>query len=142
MSKHQNNGKCPQCAKIFDRYPGFHLALRFWFEDFQSKHPEAHISCAGRGEIDQEAALIKKASKAHWKESSHNWNAAIDLFEMAGEKIGDIYEVKWFFEVLFPNLPDWLKWYGAPGSKFKELPHVEVANWKALTENGLLKLVE
>jgi hypothetical protein len=138
---HLNNGTCPQCKLIFDRYQGFNSGLRSWFEAFQVKHPEAHISCAGRGEQDQEAAVLRRASRAHYGHSSHNWNAAIDIFEMTSDS-PNIYNLAWFKNVLAPELPDWVNWYGMPGAAFHELPHCEVRNWKELALAGELFLVE
>lgn len=140
MSKHQNNGSCPQCLKILNRYKDPHPRLLTWFLQFQKNHPEAHCSCAGRGEIDQEAAFIRKASKARWLQSAHNYNAALDLFEMSGKP--DIYEKGWFDTVLAPNLPDFLEWYGRPGAPFYELPHVEIKKWKQLVSASILEPVE
>lgn len=123
-----------------NKYPGFNLILREWFESFQSVFPEAHISCAGRGKEEQELKFQEGLSRAHWKGSSHNWNCAIDIFEMDGD--AEIYEKEWFMNVLFPNLPDHLEWYGKPGSSFYELPHVEIKGWRTLRDLGVLKLVE
>jgi hypothetical protein len=142
MSKHQNNGKCQKCHAIIDRYPGFHAGLRAWFEELQAKNPEAHVACAGRGQDDQEMLFHRKATRAHFGQSAHNYNAALDLFEMGGETVKDIYEIKWFKRVIGPNVPEWMEWYGKPGSKFWELPHVEVRDWKVAAKNGELKLVE
>lgn len=138
---HTNNGVCPKCKEIMNKYPGLNSDLKNWFVMFQAKHPEGHISCAGRGKADQEAAFNAGMSRAHWGQSAHNYNCAIDFFEMSG-KPKDIYEEKWFKEVLAPALPFFLNWYGAPGSSFRELPHVEVRNWHELKAKGLIHLVE
>lgn len=138
--KHLNSGKCEKCIQIMDRYPGMNLDLRLWFALFQSKHPEAHISEAGRGVIEQEAAKAKGASKASFGESAHNYNCAIDMFELDGDL--NIYEKEWFEKVVAPEIPEYLVWYGVPGSKFFELPHVELRNWKNLRDEGKVKLVE
>ena len=98
------------------------------------------MSCAGRGELDQEAVFIRKASRAKWTESSHNWNAALDLFELDGDP-KDIYERRWFDQVLAPELLDWIVWYGRPGSSFNELPHIEIRDWHYQILKGTLKLV-
>jgi hypothetical protein len=140
--KHENNGSCIKCLEIMTKYYGIHEGLKFWFLDFQSKHPEGHVSEAGRGQDAQEALYRRKASKARWGESAHNYNAALDLFENGGEDKKDIYERKWFDEVLAPNLPSGIVWYGRPSSKFWELPHIEVAGWRELRDGGELKLVE
>ena len=138
--KHSNNGKCDKCKSIFDKYPGFNQALRSWFIAFQAKHPECHISCAGRGVTEQEAKKLEGKSNASYGKSAHNWNAAIDVFiQMPGK---DIYDKQWFENVLAPEIPYFLKWYGEPGSEFYELPHIQVRDWRALRVQGLLSLVE
>lgn len=140
LPKHENNGACPRCRLIFDRYYGFHSGLRSWFEGFQAAHPEAHISCAGRGELDQDAALAKKVTKAQFGQSSHNWNAAIDMFcQIDGNP--NIYDHNWFTTVMAPALPDTLLWYGRPHAPYYELPHIEVSDWDRQAKAGLLKLV-
>lgn len=139
--RHINTGNCAKCEQILRRYPGFHVKLWDWFTAFQSKHPEAHISCAGRGEQDQMEAYFKKASKAEWGASAHNYNAALDLFHLEGSS-AEMYARPWFEKVLAPNLAGFMKWYGAPGSPFPELCHVEVSSWKTLVKAGALTLVE
>ena len=138
--KHVNNGKCPKCQEIFNTYEGFNTDLRAWFESLQDSHPSAHISCAGRGKAKQEEAVAKGASRAHYGESAHNFNCAIDLFVM---QVGvDLYDRKWFMEIIEPNLEPFLNWYGKKGAKFYELPHIEVLDWRDLVKQGLAKLVE
>lgn len=141
VPKHLNNGTCPHCELIFRRYDNFHRPLWDWFIRFQKDNPEAHISCAGRGHLDQEEAFVKKTSKAHYGESAHNYNAAIDLFELSHDT-ANIYEREWFEKVLQPALQPWMSWYGREGSKYYELPHVEVAQWKAIAKAGGLALVQ
>lgn len=139
--KHLNNGNCPQCELILNRYSGIYQPLYTWFKTLQKIYPSAHVSCAGRGQLDQEACFIRGASKARYGESAHNANAALDLFELDGDK-ANIYEKEWFNKVLVPNIPDWLRWFGVKNAKFYELPHVEVLNWRFMLSKGQLKLVE
>lgn len=138
---HTNDGKCEMCQSIIDRYPGFDPKMRAWFEDFQSVSPEAHISCAGRGKADQEAAFSKGLSRAHYGESAHNYNAAMDFFCVLPGGT-DIYNHGWFTHTLKPALKDFLIWYGEPKSSFFELPHVELIAWKDMVDQGFLTLVE
>jgi hypothetical protein len=138
--KHVNNGVCPKCVEIKNRYPNFNSRLWDWFKEFQSRHPEAHVSCAGRGELDQEAAYKRGASRAHFGQSAHSWGAALDIFEMSNDS-KDIYERPWFDKVLSKNIPAWITWYGAKGSKFFELPHVQIATWREMAKAGQLHLV-
>ncbi len=127
--RHTNNGDCPKCEEILNRFAGCHPMLVDWFVQLQRKHPDAHISCAGRGRKDQEDAKKRGASKASYGESAHNYNMALDLFKM--HQSGAEWPRDWFNEVVGKTLPGWLTWYGAPGSKFFELPHVEVTNWRS-----------
>ena len=138
--KHENNGACAKCMTIINRYSGFNLKLLQWFIDFQKKNPEFHTSCAGRGKDEQEAYFHRGASKARYGQSAHNYNAALDLFELDGDD--HLYEKELFIGKLKPNLPSFIKWYGEPGSSFYELPHIELKDWVYLKNNGLLKLVE
>lgn len=138
--RHQNNGKCEKCKEIMDKFPNMNKDLRGWFIMFQAKHKEAHISCAGRGFQDQEDARAAGKSRAHYGQSSHNYNCAIDLFVIMPGK--DIYDLKWFKETLAPEIPYFLNWYGAPGAAFHELPHLELRSWRGLIAQGLAELVE
>lgn len=137
---HTNNGKCPKCQEALDKFPGFYQPLREWFESLQAKHPEAHISEAGRGREAQELDFKHGFSKAHYGQSAHNFNCALDFFSIQPGK--NIYDLEWFHDVLAKNLEPWLNWYGAPGAKFPEVPHVEPHGWQDLVKLGELKLVE
>lgn len=107
---------------------------------FQAKHPEAHISCAGRGLVEQEEKKAEGRSKASYGKSAHNYNCAIDLFIQLPGK--DIYDNDWFQKVLAPEIPFHLHWYGSPHSKFFELPHIEFRNWRELAARKEIALVE
>jgi hypothetical protein len=139
--KHENSGHCPKCQEILDRYSGFNEDLREWFEDFQEEYPEAHVSCAGRGRDEQEAAFKSGASRAHFGESAHNWNCAMDLFALIPQA-NTIYPREWFNNILAPALPDWIEWYGSKGAEFFELPHIEVKGWRELRKQMKVHLVE
>lgn len=136
---HSNSGACLGCAKIFNKYPGFHEPLKDWFFEVQSKIPTFHISCAGRGQIDQDAAFSRRASNAHWLESAHNFNAAFDTFFMIDGK----YCVdENFYEEIKPLLTVLINWYGWPEAKFRETPHFEWTTWRDLVKDGRLTAVE
>lgn len=140
MTKHLNNGACPKCKEIMDRFPNMNQKLRQWFVDFQKQNPEAHTSCAGRGFQDQTNAKASGASRAKFGESAHNYNCALDLFVQLPKT--DIYDKKWFQEKIAGKIPYFLKWYGEPGSAFYELPHIEVREWRGLRVQNLAGLVE
>jgi hypothetical protein len=137
--RHDLSGNCEKCDELFDKYPGFHQGLREWFKKLQKKCPEAHISCAGRGKEDQENAVKWGASRAHYGQSAHNYNAALDIFRLLNGQTD--YNKDWFRNVIsgavIRHNTDQgrmfeIDWYGLPGASFKELPHCEVENWQAL----------
>ena len=138
---HTNDGiTCEKCELIFNAFPDFDFDIKTWFLRFRIDHPEFHISCAGRGRAEQENLFARKASLAHYGQSAHNWNCAIDTFiDLPGL---DLYDVNHYATVLAPAVPDWLNWYGTPKHPFHELPHLEKLNWLDLKEQGLLSLVE
>jgi hypothetical protein len=140
MTHHLNNGRCDHCLEIMNLYLNFYRPLRAWFVFFQDQHPEFHISEAGRGKAKQEEDFLERASKAHWLESAHNYNAAMDLFiQVAGRSM---YDKEWFNKYLPPALPKTIVWYGRPGCTFREFPHVEFALWRQLRDSGILVPVE
>lgn len=140
MSLHQNNGQCEYCVKLKNKFPNMNQALWSWFQLFQAKHHEFHISEAGRGYEDQERDFKARATKAHFGQSAHNYNCAIDTFIILPGR--DMYDPRWYSEVLAPEIPDYLEWYGKPGSAFFELPHIELKTWKLQRDNRMIALVE
>lgn len=140
MSKHINNGCCPECTNILGKYHGFNKDLGLWFTNVQYLVPELHISCAGRGRFDQETCYQLGTSKAHYGHSAHNYNCAIDTFFNIDGKTR--YDKELYYNKLVPHLNSLLKWYGYDNCVFKERPHIEVANWKSLVDRGYAKKVE
>jgi hypothetical protein len=136
---HVNDAHCEKCQEILNKYPNVEKVLRDWFEAFQLRHSEAHISCAGRGKKDQTDVFDRGVSRAQWGHSAHNYNCAIDIFV---NYPGDIYNKAWYGRVLKPFLIDALEWYGELGSVFYELPHVQVKAWRDMKSQGLIRLVE
>lgn len=139
--KHVNNGNCSKCKQIMNTFPGLDPRLVQWFEAFQKLHPDGHISFAGRGKADQEAAFNSGHSKAHFGQSAHNYNMAIDLFRIT-PAAGASWDAVWFRNVVGPcvALNHELYW----GGHFKDivdLPHVEIKNWEELVKNGQGKLL-
>ena len=139
MIHHENTGNCQECEIIFNRYPGFNSSLRNWFKIIQGKYPEFHIAEAGRGEAQQELYFARKVTRAHWLESAHNFNTAIDTFFLIDGK----YSLDTsHYEFIEPEIPDFISWLGRKGSPYFELPHFEVKAWKTLRDEGLAKPVE
>ena len=137
---HVNSGNCLKCKEIMDKYPGMNQDLRDWLEEFQAACPEVHVSCAGRGRVEQESDYQRGASRAHYGQSAHNFNCAVDTFVMIHDL--DLYDKHWFQSILGPKITSKLEWYGLPGASFYELPHIQIKNWKDLVQQGLAKLVE
>lgn len=132
---------CPGCLSKFQAYPDFYLPLQEWFFKMQSIDPAFHVVEAGRGATLQESYFNGHASKAHYGESAHNFNAAIDtFFQDHGRYVVDASRYQGLVSIMSPS--DNVKWYGEPDAQFKETPHFEVANWRELRDQGLLKLVE
>lgn len=141
--KHTNTPTCDKCEEVLNRYPGFHPGLRTWFYTVRSSNPDAHISAAGRGKADQEAFFKAGTSKAHYGQSAHNYNAAVDFFRLtlAG---GAAFDAPWYKSTIGPaalSNPN-LRWYGQPPISFLEYPHVEVAAWRQMVREGQLLLVD
>lgn len=145
MSHSNDPGNCVGCEKLFDLYPQFNVELRDWFSSVRSEFPDAHISCAGRGRVAQEAYFQRGASLAHYGKSAHNYNMAIDMWKNdTSSESHYCLDRKWFLEVFkkFP-IAGKFKWYGEPGTHFQELPHVEILKWyDKVYEGSENKLVE
>lgn len=136
---HVNNGACDKCAEIMNKFPKFNLQLKGWFLIVQAKHTNFHCADAGRGELDQEAYFAKGASKAHWGQSSHNYNCAMDTFFL----VNGAYSLdKALYAEIAAEIPEYISWYGAPDAKFRELPHFEIREWRKLLIAGEISLVE
>lgn len=115
------------------------MPLQLWFFDVQSKFPSFHVSCAGRGRIDQEACFARGASKAHYLQSAHSFNAAIDtFFQINGSYCLDANLYDAVAQLLEPHID----WYGKVGAEFPERPHFEVLGWQKLRVSGVLSPVE
>lgn len=131
MSKHVNIGTCPKCLEIRDTFPGFHVGLWDWFTKFQKNHPDAHISCAGRGKAEQEADFTNGVSHAHFGQSAHNYNAALDLFRitLAG---GASFDNVWYRDTMAPGAKAAGFVWGGDFHTLHDFPHIEVKDWAKL----------
>lgn len=139
--KHLNNGKCAKCLEIMGKYPNFHKPLQDWFFELQSRIPDAHIAYAGRGKIDQEDFFAKGTSKAHYGESPHNYNLAIDFFQLTN--IGARWDLSWFKDVINPEIKkSGFLTHGLDFKSFRDAPHCEVTIWRDMIKTGTAKLVE
>lgn len=137
--RHVNVPNCPQCQAIINRYPNPHPYLVKWALALRSQHTEAHISAFGRGKADQEGDFLKGVSRAHYGQSPHNYNAAVDWFRLTLG--GANFDAPWFND-LFGKLNDPALTWGGSFLSIRDLPHVEWAQWEQDVASGLLKLVE
>jgi hypothetical protein len=131
MSKHTNNGKCAKCNEILNTYPNMHPSLQMWFKLAQNLYNKAHISEAGRGKKRQEEFLAKKATKAKYGESAHNYNMAIDIFFVLenGKASWDKALYEEFNKINKPEKYN-IKAYSQDPKLSWDLPHYEVEYWK------------
>lgn len=136
---HKNNGDCEQCNSILSAYPGMNETLKTWFKQKQKDTPTFHCCDAGRGRAEQETYFARKASNAHYGESAHNYNCAIDTFFQIN---GQYHVDKNLYLSIVSDLPNTILWYGRPPAPFMENPHFEIVGWKALAAEGTVKLVE
>lgn len=136
---HLNTGNCQSCLLIINKYPNFHSGLLGWFTSLQKANPEAHVSCGGRGRVDQESDFSAGRSRAHYGQSAHNYNCALDLFRLTLQ--GASWDKPWFNSVIVnavdlqnsnPSKTFDILWYGLPGSPYYELPHIEIMSWRSL----------
>lgn len=95
------------------------------------------VSCGYRGEEDQEAAFAKGNSKAHFGQSPHNFRPALalDIACLDGGKITwepEFYEaVAAHVMSVAETLGVGVTW-GGDFKSFKDRPHFELRDWKAL----------
>lgn len=140
MSSHDNSIlQCPGCLAKFDKYRGFYMPLKYWFFQMRQKDIRFHCADAGRGKVDQEAFFAKGASKAHYGQSSHNYNIAIDTFFLVN---GAYCLDENLYDAIVSSLDPNISWYGASDAVFKERPHFEWKKWLQLKDAGAISLVE
>lgn len=131
--------ECPGCLEKINKYPNFLLPLKDWFFKVRAKNLTFHVADAGRGKIDQEAYCARGASQAHWGQSAHNFNCALDtFFQIDGQYRLDSN----LYDSLVMGLDPNISWYGAADAEFKERPHFEWKDWRTLKTEGVAKLVE
>jgi hypothetical protein len=135
------DGMCPQCENIINKYKDFNIELYNWFKDLRSKHKDAHVAYAGRGKADQEHFFQKGTSKARYGESPHNYNLALDIFQLTQN--GARFDVAWYKDTIIPEaLKTGFIQPGGLWKTFKDWPHFEHKDWKQLVKDGKVKLVE
>jgi len=130
MNKHLNIDVCSKCEEIMAKCKNEEL-LNF-YKQFRKDHKDAHVSCCYRGEKEQEEAFLKGTSKAHFGQSAHSYALALDWFRIT-QSGGASFDAFWYKSFLKPaSVAAGLVWGG--DWSFKDLPHVELKNWKELAK--------
>jgi hypothetical protein len=139
---HINSPVCPRCTQVLNRYPNPHPKIAKHVADVRATNLDAHISACGRNKVDQEQFFKIGTSRAHYGQSAHSWNAAVDWFQLTQQ--GARFDAAWYARIVGPLVvgdPE-LRWYGQPPISFLEWPHVEVRAWVQEAQSGQLKLVD
>ena len=127
--KHVNAFACPLCD---EKLKGVHPDLVLFANRFRGYKQDAHVSWGLRGQDDQEKFLAAGTSKAAFGESPHNFGMALDWFRL--HQNGAEFNVDWYLRFLVPAAREAGLRCGADWPKFKDYPHVEIADWKLLTK--------
>jgi len=128
--KHSNDPVCSRCNQILS---GANTDIAYYVWVVRQEFPDAHVSCAYRGEAAQNEAYANGLSKKRWPDSKHNirdkngnpCSEAVDFFQITdGAAIWD----KKFFSMIHgylksQNAP--IRW-GGTWEKFKDYPHFEM----------------
>lgn len=128
--RHTNTDVCTRCEAILkDAHPD----LQAFAAEVRREHPDAHVSWSYRGEKDQNAAFASGVSKARFGESPHNYRPAlaIDWFRLT--HTGAEWKANWFMDVIVPAARAAGLVSGADFPKFRDLPHVELKDWRSYT---------
>lgn len=127
--KHSNGG-CEKCKEFLTQ---LNKELASYASDILARFPDCHISCAFRGEAEQNQAFKNGKSRLKWPNSKHNvmkdglpCSEAIDLFQLSdlGTAIFNRDYYKTIFNFIKENqLP--IAW-GGLWVTFKDNPHFEL----------------
>lgn len=129
--RHLNKAVCESCNL---KLVGVDPRLAAFALEFRKANPDAHISWGLRGRKDQEDAFNRGHSKARFGQSPHNYGLALDFFRLTLN--GADFTLSWYQEKLRPAAEAAGLVSGGAWAKFKDWPHVEVADWK--TVNAVL----
>lgn len=127
--RHSNDPVCTRCNKIMEEADS---DLVYWFFIMRSEFIDLHVSCAWRGEHDQNFYFKTGKSKVQWPNSKHNvmengspCSKAIDVFRLKNGMAEFRFEY-------YKQVSDFLKSQNAPilwggdFKKFKDGPHFEL----------------
>ena len=128
-SKKVHSNLANPCESCEEKLHHADLYLKFWFlNHVKRKWPNAHISWAYRGRVDQELAFTENKSQLHFPDSPHNKKPAkaLDLFQIDGNGKG-IWDIDFFGDIDKYNVTNniTLKW-GGNFESFKDYCHFEL----------------
>lgn len=121
--KHENKRICLECNRILRSADNELIRFAAYI---RAAYPEAHVSCAFRGENEQNEAFERGFSRARWPDSKHNKTPAkaIDFFYQ--DKFGKgIWDAKWFKMVLDEASRMFGLMWGGRWNR-PDFPHVEM----------------
>lgn len=124
--KHLNNGACLKCLDILKDCS---IPITTWFTQTQIIYPQLHTSCGHRGEVEQNEAFRKGASKAKFGESPHNLlpAKACDIFFLVlDHACFDLHLYKELADILPPNLESGIHF----PKGFVDAAHIQERDWK------------
>lgn len=124
---------CPGCEKKLEEADP---RLAAWFHDYvKPQFPDAHISCAWRGQLDQDRAYLEGKSRLKFPKSKHNRisdgkpaSLALDLFRLLPDGKAEFPPGFYFqiAEVVRENKVP-IEWGGDWRAKgFTDMPHFEI----------------
>lgn len=129
--KHTNDPVCTRCNYFLQEAD---TDLAYFVHAVRAEHPDAHISCAWRGEADQNDAYARGASKLKWPKSKHNkldkngnpCAEAVDFFRLVSGKA--LFQIGFYMTInhLLEELNAPILWGGDFKGKFKDYPHFEL----------------
>lgn len=137
--KHANNGTCQACAETLKNVADH---LREWFEGEQLANPNLHCSTGYRGEIEQNAAANRGASKAKFGQGAHNYKPAMAVDVYHRDDKGSATWPSDLFQDLADRKPDDIEWGAdwndngrSDDETFIDKPHFQIKGWKKLVKN-------
>jgi peptidoglycan LD-endopeptidase CwlK len=99
------------------------------------KEYDCTVTCAYRGQAEQEAAFNNHTSMAHWLQSPHNYMSALAVDVVPWPTLwsdqNKLKELGGIVKIKAIDLGIDISW-GGDWSGFKDLPHYELKLWKQM----------
>ena len=122
--------------------PIFRPMAQGLLDDCKAANIDLLVTCTIRSLAEQDALYAQGrtmpgpiVTNAKAGQSAHNWGLAIDVVPMVnGKPEWNGHDLVWQ-EIGRLGQKRGMVWYGAPESKFHEMPHFEMPNWREIA-NG------